>query len=208
MTEADKEITMKASEAQALIAQVQALTQQVAAMSGGNNDQAVEGGKVRNRPVRHHNVTILFIDEKPVIGMENVGTELNPSKLYEVPDPKNSKENILKANLIVRNLKTGQDEVIKGVNFMELILEGERRECKVLKNRDESWVIEQGVVLKKEVKDYRTVELDVEVPLEISGTERYFMVEIDGKGVEIFEDYVNMAKSTPRPMKQYVGSSI
>lgn len=190
------------------MAQIGELTRIVTEGANNKEDQMQTGGRLQPRPVRRNNVTVMFLDGRPVVGMENVGTEMNPVKLYEVPDPRDNKKYVLRANLIVKNLVTGELEIIKGVNFMEFIQEGERRECVVVKNRNENWVIEQGTVLKKEVKEYRTVELDIEVPLEITGTERYFMVDIDGKGVEIHEDYVNMAKSTPRPEKQYTGSGL
>ena len=196
----EKTITIKESEISALLAQNREL---MAAIQLRDSQNATEEPAKKRTAVRDRSVTIMFVDGKPVIGMRNVGTELNPVHLYETPDPRDSKKVVLCADLIIKDLGTDKEEVIKGVNFREFIDEGERRDCRVLKTQSKNWVIEQGSVLKKEVKEYRTVELDAEVPLEVTGVERHYEVEIDGKSVVIFEAYVNMAKSTPRPQKSY-----
>jgi len=202
-----KTVTLPESEIAAILAQNAELASQVRHLITQGTDQSEDKGLLRAKPVAKSTVTIMFIDEKPVVGIQNQGTELNPVKLVEVPDPLDKAKRIFRANLIVRDPKTEKLETISNIDFMDFVQEGERRECDVLKNRDERWVINQGMVQKKEVKGYRMVELDVEVPALIEGTERYFIVDIDGKGVEVHEDYVNMAKSTPRAKKEYVGSA-
>jgi len=194
MTE-EKTITIKESELRALIEQVQAQTNQ--------KTDVEETGKTRRR-VRERNVTIMFVDGKAVIGMVNHGTEDEPRKLYEHPDPNDSTRRVLYADLIIKDPATGKTETIKRVNWLEFLREGARQECRVIKTRNEEWIIDQGTVLKKEVKEYRTVELDTEVPVDIEGTTRHYIVDIDGKGLEVHEDYVNMASATKVARREIV----
>lgn len=48
------------------------------------------------------------------------------------------------------------------------------------------------------------MEAGPEVPMEVTGTDNYYVIDIDGSDVTIFQDYVNMAKSQPREEKQFV----
>lgn len=186
-----------------LASQVPALIQQVQTLVDAKANQDVEGNKLKARPVNNRTVTIMFIDGQPIVGIENVGTDQMPVKLYEVADPFDKDKRILTANLQVLDTATNEVKTIKGVNFLEFIQQAERRECDILKMTGEQWVIEQGTTMKRvlEGDKYQMKDLGIEVPLAIEGTDYEYVVDIDGKPVTIHQDYVNMAKSTPKAEK-------
>lgn len=195
------------AEIQALVQQVASLTAQIKANTDDKADQEIEDGKLKVRGAKQRNVTVMFVEGKPVVGMANVGTEQTPVKVYEVPDPRDPTKRYLCVDLIVKNLETGALETIKKMNFLEFLQQGDRRNCPVIKTRGEEWVIEQGRTLKRELEGdkYRMKELDIEVNLDIEGTDNHYIVDIGGgKQVEIYQDYVNMTKSTPQATKQII----
>lgn len=207
MSEQQK-IEVDASELRAILDQNKALSQTVQALTESMMSQKEENGQLKAKRVTNRTVTIMFIGGKPVVGLENVGSEHTPVRLYEEIDPRDSKKSYLAANLLVKNLETDKFETIKAVNFAEFIQQGERRECPIVRMRGDEWVVDHGSTLRRELKgnDYKMQEMDLEVPLEVSGVDNYYTVDVDGKELEIFQDYVNMAKSTPRAEKQILNT--
>ncbi len=188
-------VTMPGEEFKALMESMRALTLRVAEVENARAPQEVDDNTTgfKRREVKKRTVSILFVDNKPVVGMKNQGSEQRPQMLIEVVDPKNTSNRYLKADLFVKDIKTGKIETITDVNFVEFTREADRKQCPILEDRRRPWLIEQGVVNRAEVKDYRTVETDTTVPVDIEGISGTLVIEIDGVPVEIHENYVNIA---------------
>lgn len=199
----EQKIEMNTTEVKAMMDQIKSLTKTVQALTEAKAEQDENTGLVRARNVGNRTVTIMLVDGKAVIGLRNVGSPEQPVRLYEQPDPRDSKKYFLAADLIVKDLKTNEITTIEGVNFAEFIQQGERRECPILKMRGEEWSIDNGYTQKRELKgnDYKMQETELEVPLEVTGVDNYYVVDVNGTELEIFQDFVNMAKSTPRAEK-------
>lgn len=189
----DPQVTLKQSELTAIMQNIKDLQMQVAQGAAGKADIDEGTGKMRLRATKERKVTVLFVNGKPLIGIKNMGSEAQPMKVYDEVDPHNNQKRILVAHVQLQNLETGAITTEK-VNWVEFIRNAEKRELRVLKTNEEAWEIEQGVVRKKEVDGYSTVELDVEVPLIVEGTVRVFVVDVNGTAINIHEDYVNIAK--------------
>ena len=199
---ADENVTIKATEMKALMEQMSTLSKEVSRLTAGNADITKSKSRAK-RTKEEPDMTIMFIDDKPVVGMVNKGSELNPVKVYEAPDPLDKDKRILKVDLQVLNQKTDTVEVIAGLNFLDFMQEGERQECKVIKIIERKWYLDEGTVEQQEVKEYSMQGKGVDVTLEVAGVEYIYLMNIGGKEVEIHEDYVNMANSTPRREKTY-----
>lgn len=188
-----EQVTMPKEELESLMKTIKDLSARVGQVESQRADVDENSGKMRMRVTKERKITVMFLDGKPLIGMKNVGTEDHPLRIYEVPNPNDPRKQILQAEIILQDVKTGKTSVEK-VNWIEFVQQGERRELTVVKTNEEPWEIEQGVIRRKEVDGYSTVELDIEVPVIVEGSIRTFIVDIDGVAVNIHEDYANIAK--------------
>jgi hypothetical protein len=208
MSEEKEMMSLPADEVRALIAmasEFNTLKATVQNLTEGRSDSELDAKKPRGS--REHNVTILFVDKKPVIGLANVGDESNPVRLYEVADKVDPSKRLLVADILVKDMTTGAVETLKAVKFADFIDQAERRDCRVIKMIGEEWVIEQGVTMKRELQGdkYSMSELGYEVPMEVSGADYEFVVDIGGNTpLTIHQDWVNMAKTQPRSEKQVI----
>ena len=183
------------AETQELLETVRAQSKQIAALTEAVKNG--EGGVATARTLRavtERTVRIKFVDGKPVVAFKNRGTQERPSYTYErtnPADPTNPNNRILYVDII----KHGDAEATP-VQYKEFVREAHSAVCKVVKIDEEEWVMDQGVVKKKEVDGYSMVELDYDVPVEIVGKTRFFTValpqEYGGGTVKVHEAYVNI----------------
>lgn len=171
--------------------------------------KAVEGleGSSRTRilkRVTERKVGVRMVDlqdkkgHRAVVGFKNRGSENRPLYIYEQPDPKNPKENVLYVELILEKKAGEEKNPTLAVNYNEFRKESSRATCRVVDTEEREWLINQGTVRKKEVEEYSSIELDYEVPLDVIGKVRIFTVEIPdefggARNVKVHEDYVNIA---------------
>lgn len=194
-----EKIEMDAGEVKALIEQVNNLTRRLNEVESKDEADATP----RARAATNRSVTIMFLDGKPVVELENMNPNGHEVLVYQMVNPKDNKTYITCANIITLDPKTKKKEVTKNVNFIEFIQQGERRELPIKRMRGERWLIEQGVTTKQELQGdkYHMKDLGIEVPLDVTGVDNFYIVDIDGEEVEIRDRFVNMAKSTPRAEK-------
>lgn len=198
----EEKVSMTTGELKALMTQMSTLTKQVTELTAKKADTPTGGARAR-REDKSSDHTIMFIDGKPVVGMVNKGTTNSPVKLYDIPDPLDKNKSIMGVDLQIKDLKSGEVEVIAGLNFLEFIQEGERRKCAVIRPIERKWYLDEGTVEQQEVKEYSMEGKGVDVNLEVTGVERLYVMDIDGEEVEIHEDYVNMASAAPRREKTF-----
>ena len=151
--------------------------------------QSENSGPKVFKQIKDRKVRVVFVNGKPVIGFVNRGTESRKSYTYEKPDPNDKNNRLLYIDLILQ----GEKEPIS-VNYNEFLREGERVECIVKDQEKTPWTIEYGHVRQKAVEEYSMVETDVLVPVEASGYNITFKVEIPKTGeiLEINEEFINM----------------
>lgn len=143
---------------------------------------------LRPEEIKERTVRIMFIDGKPVQAFANRGTDARPNYVYSKPDPDDPKERIL----FVDVLFLGEDKPTP-VPYNDLLREGEREECKIVKEDKKEWDVTQGQTTQKVVKDYATEETGVLVPIKVIGETRVFTVKLpNGKEMDIHEKFVNM----------------
>lgn len=186
MADPEKVIQITESELKQMMSDVAKQTLEGAGIQEGGNSRVL-------RRVTERRVEVRLVDGKVVVGFKNRGSEERPVYIYEVPDPKDPKQNVSMVDLLLE----GSDEPLT-VNFSEFRREGERAQCKVVKTEEKEWVLNQGVVKKREVEEYAMLELDYDVPLDIVGKARFFYVEVPKefggpRTVQIHENYVNIA---------------
>lgn len=134
-------------------------------------------------------VRVCFIDDKPVLGFANRGSEARPTFIYERPHPTDPNKRIGYVDLRVE----GEDSPIS-VEYTEFMREADARELLVVDVKEEPWTIEQGTVSKKIWNGDAMVETDQLVAVRAKGVHRTFVVERPGGGepITISEDYVNI----------------
>lgn len=180
----DKTITLSMQELQALIAE--------GVKNGLQSQSNAEGTRVLRR-VTDRKVEVRFIDSKAVLGYFNRGTENRPQFVYTKPDPKDPRKEVEMVDLVLEGAKEGLP-----VEYSQFRKESAKAQCKVVKTESKEWLINQGVVKKKEVEEYSSVELDFDVPLDVIGQARFFTVEIPmefggPRQVTLHENFVNIA---------------
>ncbi len=190
----NQNVSIPAAEFKALMEQLSALTNRVKEVEDRRTPVDENTGGFKRPSDLKRKVTILFIDNKPVVGMRNQGSEQRPQMLIEKPDPNDPRRRVLRGDLLVKNLKAGTIETIKDVDFLEFTREADRKECVIIEHKRFDWLKEQGMVNAVEVKDYRTIEKDTVVPVDIVGFTSTYVVDIEGTPVEIHENYVNISK--------------
>lgn len=155
------------------------------------------GGSVRTmRKVSDRRVEVRFINNKAVLGYANRGSSSRPLYVYTKPDPKDPRKDIEYVDLILEGM-TEKDKPIS-VDWKEFRKESVRASCRISKIDIKEWDMTQGVVRKKEVEEYSSVELDFDVPLDVSGSIRLYTVEVPAdfggkRNITIHENYVNIA---------------
>lgn len=156
-----------------------------------------DGGSTRVlRRVTERKVEVRMIDGKVVLGYKNRGSQQRPLYIYDEPDPKDRRQMIQYVDLILEGMKEG-DAPLK-VQFSQFRIESDRVKCRVINVEEKEWIINQGIVKKKEVEEYSSIELDFDVPLDVIGRTRTFTVEIPKdyggpRNVSVHEAYVNIA---------------
>lgn len=187
MSISDAELKELLETTRANAAKLEALTNENTELRGLLRDSA--GPRVV-RAISERFVNLRFVDGKAVIGFKNRGVDSKPQYVYEKVDPNDKNNRLLFVDLILEG-----GEVVP-VDYNEFLREGEMVSCKVKETKTKEWELEQGYVKKKEVDEYSTVELPVDVPVEIKGTVRTFLVEIPAphgpRELEIHEAYVNI----------------
>lgn len=163
-------------------------------------DEGVPEGGTRRilRAITERRVEVRMVDGKVVVGYKNRGSDNRPIYIYDKQnpaDPTNPHNRLLYVDLILEGMKP--DDTPISVNYKEFRQESTRVQCKVAATEEKEWVINQGVVRKKEVDEYSTVELDFDVPLDVVGKARFFTVEIPAehggpRKLVVHENYVNI----------------
>lgn len=193
MSNEEAMVSVPKSEIEALVAQNAELINLIKQQQGANALNA--DSSLRRK--KEKKVTVATIDNKPVVRMVNKGDESAPWFTWTEQDPKNPRKEILLTDLVVLDPKTKTEEVIERVNWLEFMDKGGRKDCKVVKQRGETWEKENGVVTKRTVPDgdhYHMEELDMLVPDIVEGKEYHYVVDFNGEMVELHENYVNMIK--------------
>ncbi len=209
MSEQDPVVQLKQSELQALMKSIADLRGMVAA-STANAGPASEG-TVKTRRVRESVVSIMFLDGRPVIGMDNRGTEEEPVRLYEEVDPKDPRKYIMYADLIVLEADGETERVVKKVPFLNFIQQGERRECRVAKISKKEWEMNFGTTERRELKndEYDMQGTGQDTDLIVEGVDMVYHVEIGGgEVIELSQEYVNMARAASRARKDFIAETI
>ncbi len=147
--------------------------------------------------IKQHVCTVLFIDDKPVIGLKNKGSDKRPRYLYEKQDPTRRNEYFLYADVIIL---TGEDkgkpkyETVT-VEWGEFLENADRSECRIVESKKIPWEIEQGSTMRRVVDPDYKIEVDAPVPVIVKGYSQLLTVLLPtGEKVEIDEAYVNMSK--------------
>jgi hypothetical protein len=178
----EKMVTVKASELATIIEMNRKLMEK-------ENGAPIE----KPREVKDRNVTVFFIDNEPVIGYVNNGSESRPAYIYEKPDPIRAGEYLPFIDVITRN----HTEKPYKLNYLEFLREADRKECKVVKTDLEEWTVVQGRTRARTYEEgsYNMTENGTMVPVEVKGKTAVFTVELpDGTQCQIHERYVNINK--------------
>lgn len=180
-------VTISKAELQALINQGVKAGLEGLADSQGSNTRIL-------RRVTERQVGIRIVDGKVVLGYKNRGTSDRPLYIYEKPDPNHPKEFILYVDLLL------EGGTVLPVEYRQFMREAGLAMCKVVKTEEREWTLNQGLVRKREVEAYSSIELDYEVPLDVVGKVRMLTVQIPAefggpREVTIHENYVNIPKA-------------
>ena len=190
----EETVSVPKSEMAAILQQVADLTKVVSSIQG-NSALNAEPTSVRRR--KDKKVTIATVDGQPVVGMKNRGDEFHPMFTWTESDPKNPKREILYCDLEVRNMETNELEVIERTDYMQFMSNGGKQDCLVIKPKGEEWEKENGVVTKRVVPEgdkFSMEDLDIQVPDVVLGTTYTYVVDFNGKALEVHENYVNILK--------------
>lgn len=138
-------------------------------------------------------VEVRMIDGKVALGYVNHGTENSKSFFYEKPDPKDARNMITMADVVLE----GSKEALS-IDWKQFRKESKRVKCKILKTDEKEWIENQGTVKKREIEEYSSIELDFEVPLDVIHKSYFYTVEVPKefggpREVVIGESMVNIA---------------
>lgn len=178
----DKMVTVSATELAAIIEMNKKLMEK---LSGAPVEKP--------REITERKITVFFIDNEPVIGYVNRGSEVKPTYIYEKPDANRPGEYLPFVDVLTRN---HLDKPYK-INYIEFLQESDRKECKVIKVEWKPWVINQGRTAARSFEEgtYNMTESGTIVPVEVKGKTGIYTVELpDGSQVEIHERYANINK--------------
>lgn len=183
--EEDKKIEVSERQLNDLLAQNKILMEKNSELAEGGEDK----GKVEApTEITDRTVSIVFVDDKPVQAFKNRGTKERPAYVYEKPNPENPKEMIL----FVDALFPGEPDAVP-LAYNDLLREGLRENCAILKVEATPWTIGQGKTTKKMVNNYAMEETGVVVPMEVKGTTSVFTVQLpNGDTMDVHENFVNI----------------
>jgi hypothetical protein len=189
-------ITLSQAEFRALMTQMQTLTKQVQDLTNNTAANLADGETVRSRPVRNRTVTLAVVEGMPVVGLANAGSDVNPVYIREVPNPRDPKQNVLIADLIVLDVATKKTSVLKNTPYLEFVRNAERKVVPVIRSQEHVWENVDGTVTRKEVDydKYRMVDTGEEVDAVVEGVTRTFYVDYNGTEIEVDEKYVNIVR--------------
>lgn len=177
-------------------------------------------GTMVSKHVKTRTCSILFIDGKPVIGLENKGSLNRPLYLYDKKDPNRRDEYFLYADVLVDTGKTkkvtktetktdpetGEESEVEvetdepvtekhTLDWNEFLQQADRAECRIVDTKNIPWEIIQGKTMAKVVDESYKIEIDTEVPVVVTGFTSLLTVQLpDGRKVVIDSKYVNMAR--------------
>jgi hypothetical protein len=150
------------------------------------------------KEIKQRTCTIMFVDEKPVISLENKGTARRPLYLYEKQDPNRKGEYFLYADVnILDGVNTDGGQKLKKVtlDWNDFLQNADREECKIIEVKKIPWQIVQGTTLKQTVDPDYKVETEGPVDVTVEGFTQTLTVQLpNGEKIEIDEGYVNMSK--------------
>ena len=187
MTDTEK-VEISRGEIEALLAEVKGLRATVEKIESG---EGLADARVLKK-ITERTVTLRRIDGKVVVGYRNKGVENKTQYVYEGPDPKDPVKRTLFVDLILEGMAP---EAALKVEYREFLAESERVVCKIISTEEKEWMIEQGTVKKREVDGYSMVDLDLDVPIEVTGKTRWFTMRLpdqDHREVKVHEAYVNI----------------
>lgn len=177
-------ITISKAELQAMISE--GIKSGIAGLSEGGNSRIL-------RRVTDRTVEVRMVDDRVVIGYVNKGSDTKPLYIYDKPDPNRPGSMIQFVDLVLEGMK---NEESFSIAYTEFLKETERVKAKVVKTEEKEWVLNQGVVKKREVEEYSSIELDFDVPLDVVGKTVTFTVKLPvEKGereVVVGSHYVNI----------------
>lgn len=138
-------------------------------------------------------VEVRLIDNKAVIGYMNKGTDTSPVYWYKMPNPRDPKEMVDMVDLVLEGSNTPYP-----VEMSIFRKESQRAKCKILNTKEKEWIENQGVVKKREIEEYSSIELDFDVPLDVIHKTYLYTVEIPKefggpREVVVGESMVNIA---------------
>lgn len=169
------------------------LVQGMKKMQGELASMKVEDGKPKlAKQVTDRAITVCFVNNKPVIGYVNRGTEDKPSYIYEGPNPARPTEYILFVDVILK----GEKDPLK-LQYIEFVEQSEKHECLVTGTRKEPWETVSGTTDRVTVPEgaYYMTPTGVIVPLEVRGVISFYTVTLpDGTSLELHERYANISK--------------
>jgi hypothetical protein len=183
----DENVSLPKSELTALLEEISKLRADVGEIKNG---EGIGSSRIL-RKITERKVVVRRIDGKVVIGFRNKGSDTKPQFVYEGPDPKDP----TKRTWFVDVFCEGQtpNDAIK-IGYKEFLDEAERVTCLVKSTKEKEWMVNQGMVKKREIDGYSMVELDFDVPVDIIGKYRTFTVLLpdENREVEVGESYVNI----------------
>lgn len=163
---------------------------------------------VRPNEAKSRKVTVLFVENQPIIGFANRGTSRIPQYVYPGKlDPEHSKEWIPYVDVLVRNTskEPGALPLCFSIPFTDLMNNADPIECAVEKIEEKDWHITDGVTTGRTYQEgtYFMIESGI-IPLDVKGITRFYTVKLpDGTSVRLHERYVNIVRG-----KDVVGKQI
>jgi len=188
MAEDKDTISISQKQLDQLLAQNQELVEQNRALLTNQTKDEGRMDSLRPEEIKKRTVRIVFVDGNAVQAFDNKGTAQRPSYVYNRPDPKNPKEPLAYVDVYF----FGEDKAVP-VPYVDLLREGTREECTILKTDIKEWDMVQGQTTQKVVKDFDTQDTGILVPIRVIGEKRMFTVALpDGKEMDVHETFVNM----------------
>lgn len=143
--------------------------------------------------VTERKVEIRMVNDKIVMGYHNRGSATRPAYVYEKQDPANPTQRLNYIDLVLESAKKDEYITVPDRDFRR---ETERVKCRVIKVEEEEWIVNQGTVKKRAVEEYSMIEQDYDVPVEIIGKTRWFIIELPAergaRQAKVHESMVNI----------------
>lgn len=189
---------MDKEELQGLLASIKEMTEQNKKILSENAElKAMMGdgagtSRILKR-VTQRVVEVRMIDGKVVMGYINHGTDKSPQFWYQKPDPKNQNQMIDWVDLVLEGAKEAMP-----VQVSSFRKESQRVKCRIVKVDEKEVIENQGVVKKREIEEYSSIELDFDVPLDVIHKVFFYDVEVPRefggpREIKVHERMVNIA---------------